>query len=315
MLTFTLRRIAGSVGALVVVSFIVFGALYLAPGDPLGFLTGGHPVSPSTLNSIRAQYHLDDPFLYRYWLWATDALSGNFGKSIVTRENVSTLILSRLPQTLFLLIYASILILFVGVGSGIVAGTTRRRRLDGLIVYGGTVALAIPSFVLAILLILLFAVEFPLFPVFGTGSGFLDRLWHMTLPAVALALSSSAYLSRVTRVAAREQFNKEHVETARIRGLPQRQIVGRHVVRNALIPIVTASGLVVAGLIPVSAVIEQIFGLNGIGAFLVTSAENKDFSVVQATTLVLVALFLVINTVVDILYFLIDPRLRVARKG
>lgn len=312
MLKIAAQRIVGMVGSSLVASFAVFGAVYLAPGDPITFLTGGHPVAPETLASIRDQYHLNDPFLVRYWDWLVGIMHGNLGISISSQENVSTLLASRIPNSLFLIGYASILILVFGICSGVVAGISR-RSVDNLITYAGTIGLAIPGFVAAIILILIFAVQLHWFPVFGAGTGIIDQLWHMTLPATALALSSSAYLSRVTRVATREQLGLEHVETARSRGLSPWNVVSRHVVRNALIPITTAAGLVVAGLIAVSAVIEKVFGIDGVGGLLVSSAENKDFPVVQAATLLLVAFFLLVNMIVDILYTLVDPRLRLTK--
>jgi len=149
------------------------------------------------------------------------------------------------------------------------------------------------------------------FPAIGAGSGFTDRLWHLTMPAVALALAGTAYVARLTRSATNEELGREHVDTARGRGVPEPLIIRRHVLRNALIPITTVAGLTVAGLIAGSVVVENAFALNGLGSYLVTSVEQKDFPVVQAIALLLVAAFVVVNTIVDALYGLIDPRVRV----
>ncbi len=148
------------------------------------------------------------------------------------------------------------------------------------------------------------------FPVFGAGTGFVDRLWHLTLPSIALALSWLAYTAQLTRAAVREELSREHVETARSRGIKERHVIWRHVFRNALIPITTVSGLTVAGLIAGDVVVEQAFGINGLGSFLVQAALQKDFASVQAVALILVAAFVVVNAIVDFWSLLLDPRLR-----
>jgi peptide/nickel transport system permease protein len=150
------------------------------------------------------------------------------------------------------------------------------------------------------------------FPAIGAGSGFTDRLWHMTMPSIALALAGTAYVARLTRAASAEELAREHVDTARSRGIPEPLVVQRHVLRNALIPVTTVAGLTVAGLIAGSVVVENAFAINGLGSYLVTSVQAKDFQVVQAIVLLLVAAFVVVNTVVDMLYGLLDPRVRVS---
>jgi peptide/nickel transport system permease protein len=197
---------------------------------------------------------------------------------------------------------------------GIVLGllsAMHKGRADTAILATTTVGIATPSFVAAIVMISVFTLTLHWFPAIGAGSGFTDRIWHLTMPAVALALAGTAYVARLTRAATNEELGKEHVDTARVRGIPERQIIRRHVLRNALIPITTVGGLTVAGLIAGSVVVENAFALNGLGSYLVTSVEQKDFPVVQAIALLLVTAFVVVNTIVDSLYGLIDPRVRV----
>jgi peptide/nickel transport system permease protein len=200
-----------------------------------------------------------------------------------------------------------VLILVLGIGSGIVAGL-RRGAIDMSVIVGTTVFAAIPSFVAAIVLIWVFAVRLGWFPALGPGTGGLDRLWHLTLPAIALALSALAIVARVTRVSVREEMGREHVQTAVSRGLPWYLVVRRHVLRNAAIPITTVSGITIASLIALSAVVERAFSLNGLGSELVSAAASKDFAVVQGISLVLVAGFVITNTIVDLVYALLDPR-------
>lgn len=308
MVRFLARRLAGLAVTLLVASFLIFGGMYLAPGTPLSFLIGGKTLSAQTIAQIKAEYHLNEPFAARYWSWLADVLHGNLGTSLVFKEGVWGLIQPRIATTVSLLAYASLLIIVFGVVLGVVSGL-REGRTDRGIALVTTVGLATPSFVYAIVLITVFAVGLSWFPVFGPGSGFTDRVWHLTLPAVALALSGSAYVARVTRAAVREERDSEHVDTARVRGIPAWMLIRRHVVRNALLPITTVAGLTIAGLIAGTVVVETAFGLNGLGSFLVQAVEQKDYAVVQALSLILVTGFVVVNTVVDIIYTLIDPRI------
>ena len=309
MTRFVIGRLVGLLATLVVASFLIYAALYLSPGDPATLLVGGRGVSPATLARIHHEYHLDDPLFVSYWRWLSHAVTGDFGQSFVYRESVSNLISPRIGTTLLLVAYAGTIILVAGIGLGVLAAL-RGKRLDTAIVVGTTVGMGAPTFVMAVILITLFANNLGWFPVFGEGTGGIgDRLWHLTLPAIALALSYVAYVAQVTRAAVREELSGEYVETARSRGLPERMVVRRHVLRNAIGPISTVSGLTIAGLIAGTVVVEQAFGLNGIGALLVESASKKDFAVVQAIALIMVAAFVIVNTIADLISVAFDPRL------
>jgi peptide/nickel transport system permease protein len=191
----------------------------------------------------------------------------------------------------------------------------RRGAVDTGVLIGTSVLAAIPSFVAAILLLSVFAVNLGWFPAIGAGEGFADRLWHLVLPAVALAASALAIVARVTRVSVREELEREHVQTAVSRGIPWRLVVRRHVLRNAAIPIATVSGLTITSLIALAAVVERAFGINGIGATLVQAAASKDLALVQGIALVLVAAFVVGNTIVDLLYAVLDPRVALGSRA
>jgi len=299
---------------LLVASFAIYGSLSIAPGSPLSVLTGGRTLPPEAMATLRARYHLDEPLPAQYWHWLTSALHGDLGTSIALRESVDTLIGERAGVTVELVLYAAVLILVLGIGSGIVAGL-RRGAIDMSVIAGTTVFAAIPSFVAAIVLISVFAVKLGWFPALGAGTGGLDRLWHLTLPAIALALSALAIVARVTRVSVREELGREHVQTAVSRGLPRHLVVRRHVLRNAAIPITTVTGITIASLIALSAVVERAFSLNGLGSALVSAAASKDFAVVQGISLVLVAAFVITNTIVDFLYALLDPRVSLGSRA
>jgi peptide/nickel transport system permease protein len=194
---------------------------------------------------------------------------------------------------------------------GLVLGSVaalRGGKLDAAVLVGTTVGLSTPSFVTAILLIEIFAVWLGWFPVFGSGEGLLDSIYHLILPASALALALTAVVARISRSALREELGREHVATAVSRGLTGGEVFRRHVFRNALIPVVTVGGLTVASLLGTTVIIESVFQLNGLGLLLLESVQNKDFAIVQAVALILVAAFVVLNTATDVLYGLLDPR-------
>jgi peptide/nickel transport system permease protein len=308
------RRLAMLVVSLLVASFVIFTAIYLAPGNPIAALSGGRSIPPESLKVLEARYHLDQPFLVQYWYWLTNALHGNLGISITLRENVSDLIASRISTTAGLVLYSSILIIALGVGLGIVSGL-RPGLLDTSVLVITAVSASLPAFVAAIVLILVFAVQLQWFPSIGNGIGFFDQVKHLTLPAFALAVSSLAIVARVTRSAIREEARREHVQTAVSRGIPTAQLILRHVLRNAAIPITTISGITVASLIAVAAVVEVVFGLAGLGAYLVQSAQSKDLAVVQGISLLLVTAFVAVNVLVDVLYVVLDPRVSLGSRA
>ena len=307
MLRFLIRRVTMLVVTVLVASFAIYSAMYLAPGSPIAALTGGRTPSPEAIKVLEQRYHLNDPFFVRYVRWLGGALHGDFGRSIPLRQDVSTLIAQRIGTTIQLVLYASILIVVVGIGLGVLGGL-KRGFADTVVIVVTTIGAAVPTFVAAIVLLSVFAVQLGWFPALGTGDGVFDQVKHLTLPAVALAFSAVALVARVTRTSVREELRREHVQTATSRGIPMRLIIRRHVLRNASIPITTVVGLTIASLFAASAIVERAFSLNGIGAYLIQAAASKDMAVVQGITLVIVTVFVVINTLVDVLYAILDPR-------
>eukprot|EP01041_Mallomonas_annulata_P018484 gene18484-37428_t len=279
---------------LFVASFAIYTAMYLAPGNPIAALTGGRTPTPQAIQVLEERYHLNDPFLVRYARWLGSALTGDLGVSIPLRSEVSTLIRQRIGTTVQLVAFSSLIIVVVGIGLGLLGGL-RRGIVDNVVIVASTLSAAVPSFVASIILLSVFAVNLGWFPVLGGGDGFVDQVRHLTLPAFALAFSSIALVARITRASVREELGREHVQTAISRGIPYRLIVRRHVMRNAAIPITTIVGITVASLFAASAVVERAFTLNGIGAYLIQAALSKDIAVVQGISLVIVALFVVVN--------------------
>lgn len=287
-------------------SFVIFGAMYLAPGDPASFLLSGRSASPAALAAINHQYHLDDPFVVRYLRWLGQVLQGDFGRSIEYRTDVSKLLADRLPSTLLLVAMALVLVVVAGLALGWI-GAVRGGAIDSTILVSTTIAVGTPSFVAAILLQGLFSVRLGWFPTGGTGHGFGDMARHLTLPAIALALYLIGMLARVTRAAMLEQLGSEHVAVARSRGVPERQVIWRHVFRNALGTVLTTGGLIVSTLIICTVLVESAFSIGGIGQLLELATTTKDFPTVQAISLLIVGLFMTVNLLVDLVFPLVDP--------
>ncbi|WP_438803615.1 ABC transporter permease [Microbacterium hominis] len=302
----------GKLGALLLTLFLasllVFFSRFLVPGDPDSFLLRGRSPSPEAIAEVTARYGLDLPPWQQYLNWVAGILHGDFGRSLQYRQEVTEVIGQRLPVTLGLVVMAGALIALLGLAAGIVAALNRGRVLDRAVLIGLTVLGAIPSFVGAIILIAVFAVQLGWFPSFGSGSGFLDTVYHLVLPSVALALVFVVLVAKVTRSSMIDQLGREHVEVATSRGIPRATVIRRHVFRNALSPILTVSGVLVAGLLVSSAIVEAAFGLAGIGSLLVQSVDRLDFPVVQAIVLLVVTAFVVVNAVIDVLEPWIDPR-------
>lgn len=304
-----LLRLGQAVLTLLIASFLTFAFLQVSPGDPVSIILGTRAGDQAAAARIRHAYYLDQPFLAQYWHWLSGALTGDLGNSYVYHGQVTSMIGARLVTTFSLVAFSSVLVVIIGVFLGLVAA------LSGRLVNGGVsvvvaVALATPPFVVAIILITIFSLNLDWFPVFGVGSGLVDRLRHLVLPAITLALIASAGLARVTRASIIEEGQKDHVTCAVARGLTSGEVLRRHVLRNALIPIVTTVGLMVAALIGATVIVEQAYGLNGIGTLLLLGVSRKDYPVVLAVTLIMIGAFLLVNAVVDALYLLIDPRTR-----
>ncbi|GAA4026349.1 ABC transporter permease [Streptomyces sp. NBC_01352] len=311
MLARVVRRLAGFLATLLAASFVIFAAVYAAPGDPAVFLAGGRDkLTPERLATVRAQYHLDEPLIVQYGRWLADCLHLDLGRSFKYGDQVADLISARLATTLELVAYATLLFVVLGVGAGILAAVKQSTWVDSAVVGGTTLAASVPSFVAAIALVSLFGVQLGWFPVTGTGTGFAGTLHHLTLPALSLALGALALISRVTRQAMADAAASDHVEAARSSGIPEREIVRRHVLRNALGPIITMCGLVMAGMLAGTVVVETAFGISGIGSLLVGAINTHDFPVAQAVLLLMVTGYVVVTTVVDLVHPLLDPRVR-----
>jgi peptide/nickel transport system permease protein len=306
---FLARRVGGTVILLAVMSALIFSLLYLEPGDIAKNLLGTRPVNPQTLAAIRAEYHLNESFLGQYWSWLSGAFHGNFGTSVQSNIPVAQDITTRLALTLELIGLALALSVALGVPAGVVAGLRHGTGTDRAVVGGAIVFVSAPAFALGLLLLELFGNYSNWFPVYGAGTGFGGRLYHLLLPAATLALGIGGFILKITRAAVISEVDQDYVTFARARGLSPSQVL-RLVLRNALVPVITSLGLTVAYLFASTLLAEQVFSLPGLGQLLDDAVLFKDVPVVQALTLLIAAAIAVVSLAVDIAYVALDPRIR-----
>lgn len=305
-----LWRLAAAVPLLLAISFGVFALVHLAPGDPVRALLGTRPSDPATLAALRERYHLDDPFIVQYGKWLWQVLQGDFGRSINGNRLVLSAIKERAGVTIFLSLVSTAIVLLAGICLGMAAAFRRGSRLDRALVMFGVFGISSPAFVTGIFLLYLFGVVLGWFPTFGAGRGFVDRFWHLTLPAVALALSVMAIVVKITRASMIEELDRDYVTFARARGLAADRIIFAYLLRNALIPVITAAGLIIVGLLAGAIYVEVTFALPGLGSLTVDAVQKRDIPLIQGTTLVFSAFVIIVNLAIDVVYTLIDPRIR-----
>ncbi len=311
---FLARRIAGFLLTLWAVSIVVFAVMNVLPGDPALTILGLDSTEEARA-ALRQRLGLDEPAIQRYLVWIGGALAGDFGQSYSFDVPVSGLIAERLPLTVSLAVSGMVLTVCMALVMGLTAAARHGRAGDWAIMLLSQLGIAVPAFWLSMLLVLLFAVKLRWLPP-GGFPGWDDpvaAVRSLVLPTVALALVQAAVLARVTRSAALEVMRQDFVRTARATGYAPGRILWRHVLPNALVPIVTIVGLQFAGLVTGTIVIENVFYLPGLGRLLFQSIANRDLITVQALVMLFAAIVVTANFMVDIAYVLIDPRLRARR--
>ena len=305
MQRYILTRLAVFPLALLVISAIVFLMLYLLPGDPAEALLGPNVVSADQVEQLREQLGLNDPLYVQYGRFLSDAVRGDFGRSLRSRRPVFEELLTQLPATLELTFGALGLAICIGFPLGLIAALRPNTWIDSLSMLVAVTGLAMPSFWLCLLLIFFFSVHLGWFP--ATGQGGLERL---VLPVFALGYYAASLIARLVRSATLEVLRQDYITTARAKGLTGAVVMYRHVMKNALIPVITILGVQFGFLLGGTVVVETIFGRPGIGRLLVDGILYQDYRVVQATIIFIATGFLTTNLVVDIIYGLMDPRIR-----
>jgi peptide/nickel transport system permease protein len=312
MFKLILRRVLVAIPTLILVSMIVFLLQKVLPGDPVLTLAGEER-DPAVLDYLREKYHLDDPLPVQYVAWVKQVVTGDLGKSLRTDVPVTALISQKLPVTLQLAAMAMIIALLVGIPTGILAAVRKGKLVE----YGANIAalsgMSIPNFWLGIILIMIVSVQLRWLPASGYVSPFEDfwlSMKTMIMPAIVLSTSLAAYLMRHTRSAMLEALGADYVRTARAKGVSPRSVVLRHALRNALMPIVTLVTLLFGELLAGAVLTEQVFTIPGFGKLVVDAVFNRDYAVVQGVVLCVAVGFIVMNLLADILYIVVNPRLR-----
>src|SRR6266699_6445587 len=297
-----------AVGVTIVVSFMV----HLIPGDPAATILGIH-ATPKAVALLHQQWGLNRPLASQYWLFLDRLLHGNLGQSIFYGGSVSSLILSHLPPTLWLLADATVLTVAISVPLAVLAATRRDGIRDHAVRAVPLVGLGMPPFWLGFLLIYAFAISLHLFPVSGYGSGFTGHLRSMFLPSLTVALALTPVVIRSLRASMLNVLGAEFVTTARSKGIAGRRLFLRHVLRNAVIPAVTVLGINIGFLIGGTVIIENVFAIPGLGQLMINSIFQRDFTVVQGVTLVFAIMVILLNLMADVAYAALDPRVRFSR--
>jgi peptide/nickel transport system permease protein len=312
MFSFLIRRIAIVIPTIVLASMIIFGLQQLLPGDP-ALAIAGEERDPQAIASIRAAYHLDRPIPVRYAYWISDVLRGDLGESIRIQKPVGELVLEKLPVTLELACLAMLIALGIGVPMGVVSAVKNGTGWD----YAANVialwGLSTPNFWLGIMLILLFSVELGWLPASGfvkPSEDLAANLLSLIMPAFVLGNAIAAVLMRHTRSAMLQALSSEYVRTARAKGTPERKVILKHALRNALVPVITLGALEFGALLSGAVLTEQVFTIPGFGKLIVDAVFNRDYAVVQGVVLCTATAYILLNLFADVAYVLVNPRLR-----
>ncbi|MDR3051869.1 MAG: ABC transporter permease [Oscillospiraceae bacterium] len=304
MAKYFVKRILQMVPLLIVLSVIVFFLIRLIPGDPVTAMLGPGVV-PANIEYERERLGLNDPIWVQYGRFVSGVLKGDLGKSIVTKKPVFYEIGKRLPVTLILAVGGTVISSLLGVLLGVIAAVKHNKFWDNAIMFLSLLTVSTPSFFLALLLVLIFSLQLGWLPSIG-----LSTPRHAIMPLLTLGSTGVGFMARTTRSAMLDVIRRDYIRTSRSRGIPERVVIYVHALKNALIPVITAIGLRFGGLLAGSALVETVFSIPGMGRFLVDSVSKRDYPCVQAGILVLAAVFIVVNTLVDLLYAAVDPRIR-----
>ena len=320
MTAYILRRLVQCVILIILVSMLVFFLIRLMPGDPLLLLftlddiatmTGGFQ---EALEALRHEHGLDRPIAVQYLSWLWDVVRGNFGRSIVRGFDIASEVQRRLQVTLFLSFIAFVISNILGVFFGVISAIRRGKFLDTIVTSVANIGVTAPSFLIAILVIYIFGFRLRWFPIFGYqlpwAGDFSRSMRQMVMPIFVMCLGPTASICRQTRSSVLEELNKDHVRTAWAKGMREKSVIFRHVLKNALMPIISLQGGMIRGLFGGSAIVENIFVIPGIGQLIVSSMLASDYTVIQAVTIMITLIAVLSNLLVDLLYGWVDPRIQ-----
>lgn len=312
MTRYLTRRLITLLPTLFIVGLVSFLLIHITPGDPVHFILG--PDAPAAaVEELRQRLRLNEPLPLQLFGWFTGAVRGDLGESLFSGQPVVTSLLARLEPTLLLTLLSLAVAITIGLALGILAALNRNKWPDQVILVVSLLGLAMPNFWLGLTLILFFAVNLDMFPVAGyasLASGWNQPWKYLILPALALGVSQAAIISRITRTSVLEVIAQDYIRTARAKGVGQRVVVLKHVLRNAFIPILTVIGTIIAVLLGGSVVIEIVFNLPGLGRLMINSVQRRDYPVVQGVLVFITLMNVLVHLIIDVVYAYIDPRIR-----
>lgn len=315
MLRFAAARLLAALPVLLLVSLVSFSVMHLIPGDPASVIAGPAATNQE-IEQIRAALGLDKPFLTQMVTWYGHLLQGDFGQSILLSRSVWQALVERMPVTLSLAVLALVMTVLIGVPAGVLAALRANSAVDAVVTGIALLGVSVPSFWLALMLIVLFSVMLEWLPTGGYvafADSPLDWFRSLLMPSLSLALLQIGLLARITRATMLEVLRQDYVRTARAKGLPRAMVIGKHALKNVMVPVITVIGISFGLLLSGSIVIETVYSLPGIGRLVATSIFGRDYPVIQGTLLLTATMLVLLNLVVDLLYAAIDPRVRYGR--
>ncbi len=305
VLTFALRRFGRLLLTVLLISTIIFFVIRVIPGDP-ALVIAGIDATQEDIQAIRAQLGTDRPLIIQYLSWLSDIVRFDFGTSMISGQPVTELILERFPITLSLAVMGIVISILIAIPLGVLSAVKRWSLWDYLGMVFSQMGMAIPSFWLGIMALLIFAVKIKIFPLFGSGS-----IRHLILPALSLGIARAAVLLRLTRASMVEELSKEYVITARAKGLTERMVKFKHALKNALLPVITVAGIQLGYMLGGAIIIEQVFSLPGLGRLFLFGVYQRDFPLIQGGVIFIAIIFSLINFVVDLFYSVVNPKIRI----
>ncbi|SHI14522.1 peptide/nickel transport system permease protein [Sporobacter termitidis DSM 10068] len=316
MSAYIVKRILISIFVVFAVSIFSFMILQIMPGDPAR-LALGYEASEEDVQTLREKMNLDKPVVTQYILWVKGVARGDFGQSVIYKQPIDKMMAERVPRTLTLGIPALFIAAPLGIVVGVISAVRRGKPLDQILTFLTTVSMGMPVFWTGILSVFIFSVELKILPLQGYVSpsqDFGQYVYKAILPVFCMALPMIAGIARQTRTNMLDSINQDHIRTARANGLPERSIIFRHALKNAMIPIITVIGMQVRVVIGGSLLVEKVFNVAGLGTILTSSINTRDYIVVMVGVLIISLITVAVNLVVDILYGVIDPRIRLSRR-
>lgn len=304
MLKYAVQRILQLIPMLLVLSIVTFLIIHMIPGDPVSNMLGPD-VPPEMVETERARLGLDQPLHIQYFNYMKNLFQGDMGTSIVTGKPVVQELIKRYPPTLILAVGGTAVAAIIGVLFGIIAAVRHNKFADNFLMVVSLVSVSTPSFFLSLILMLIFCLNLKWLPSIG-----LKSFKHAILPVFTLGITAVGFITRTTRSAMLDVVRQDYIRTSRSRGIPERTITFSHAFKNALIPVLTAVGLRFGSLLAGATLVETVFSIPGVGRFLVEGVLKRDYPVVQGTILVLASTFVIVNTIVDLLYAAVDPRIK-----